>query len=92
MPAEDFAGQPVDVIGFVFRDERLAADQVHGERASSSAAASPTPTSRAWSCQWPETAALTADAMGAACSGVLAAGEFNERTLPVVVADADHPG
>jgi uncharacterized repeat protein (TIGR03943 family) len=26
-PAEDFAGQPVDVIGFVFRDERFAEDQ-----------------------------------------------------------------
>lgn len=88
-PAEDFAGQPVDVVGFVFRDERFAADQFMVTRFVVSCCVADANVA-GMVVQWPETAALTAD-QWVRVRGVLAPGQLGERTLPVVVADAITP-
>ena len=88
-PAQEYAGQPVDVIGFVYHDERLAADEVLISRFIVSCCVADA-NAVTMVARWPEAAALENDAW-VQVQGILAPGEFNGAPLPVVVAQSITP-
>ena len=88
-PAEDFAGQPVDVVGFVFRDERFAADQFMVTRFVVSCCVADANVA-GMVVEAPETATL-ADDQWVRVRGVLAPGQLGERVLPVIAAESITP-
>ena len=88
-PAEDFAGQPVDVIGFVFRDERFAANQFMVTRFVVSCCVADANVA-GMVVESSETATL-ADDQWVRVRGVLASGELGERALPVIAAESIAP-
>jgi len=88
-PAEDFAGQPVDVIGFVFRDERFGANQFMVTRFVVSCCVADANVA-GMVVETPDAAALAAD-QWVQVRGVLAPGQLGERSLPVVVAASITP-
>ncbi|MFO7634700.1 MAG: TIGR03943 family protein [Caldilinea sp.] len=83
-PAQEFAGQPVDVIGFIYHDERLADDQVLVNRfVVSCCVADASVVSMV--VHSPDAVALPSDTW-VQVRGILQPGEFNGRPLPVVSA------
>lgn len=88
-PAEDFAGQPVDVVGFVFRDERFDANQFMVTRFVVSCCVADANVA-GMVVEAPDAATLAAD-QWVQVRGVLAPGQLGERALPVVVAASITP-
>jgi putative membrane protein len=83
-PAQEFAGQPVDVVGFIYHDERLGENEVLVNRfVVSCCVADASVVSMV--VRWPDAASLPDDAW-VQVKGVLQPGEFNGRALPIVVA------
>jgi putative membrane protein len=83
------AGEPVDVIGFVYRDERFGADQFFVTRFVVSCCAADAAVS-GMVVEWPAGAALETDAW-VRVTGTLAAGQLGDTTLPVVRAQSVDP-
>jgi uncharacterized repeat protein (TIGR03943 family) len=83
------AGEPVDVIGFVYRDERFGNDQFFVTRFVVSCCAADAAVSGVV-VEWPEGAALETDAW-VRVTGTLAAGQLGDTTLPVVRAQSVDP-
>lgn len=88
-PAADFAGEPVDVVGFVFRDERFADDQFMVTRFVVSCCVADANVA-GMVVRSPEAASLTAD-QWVRVRGVLEPGSLGEHTLPVIAAAAVTP-
>ncbi|HHY54914.1 MAG TPA: TIGR03943 family protein [Chloroflexi bacterium] len=87
--AQEFAGQPVDVIGFVYHDERLADDQVLISRFIVSCCVADANVVT-MVVRWPDAATLENDAW-VRVQGVLEPGAFNGAPLPVVAAQSITP-
>ena len=87
--AQEFAGQPVDVIGFVYHDERLADDEVLISRFIVSCCVADANVVT-MVVRWPAAATLENDAW-VQVQGVLQPGEFNGAPLPVVAAQSVAP-
>lgn len=87
--AQEFAGQPVDVIGFVYHDERLADDEVLISRFIVSCCVADANVVT-MVVRWPAAATLENDAW-VQVQGVLEPGEFNGAPLPVVAAQSVTP-
>lgn len=87
--AQEFAGQPVDVIGFVYHDERLADDEVLISRFIVSCCVADANVVT-MVVRWPAAATLENDAW-VQVQGVLRPGEFNGAPLPVVAAQSVTP-
>ncbi|MCS6825811.1 MAG: TIGR03943 family protein [Caldilinea sp.] len=83
-PAQEFAGQPVDVIGFVYHDERLGENEMLVNRFVVSCCVADA-SAVSMIVRWPDAASLPNDAW-VQVKGVLQPGEFNGRALPIVVA------
>ncbi len=84
-PAQEYAGQPVDVVGFIYHDDRLGADQVLVNRfVVSCCVADASVVSMV--VHSPEAAALPNDAW-VQVQGILQPGEFDGRALPILAAD-----
>jgi uncharacterized repeat protein (TIGR03943 family) len=84
-PAQEFSGQPVDVIGFIYHDERLGADQVLVNRfVVSCCVADASVVSMV--VHSPEAAALPNDTW-VQVQGLLQPGDFADSVLPVLAAD-----
>ena len=88
-PAAEFAGQPVRVAGFVFRDDRFADDQFMVTRFVVSCCVADANVA-GMVVRWPEAAALPAD-QWVQVEGLLAAGELAGAALPVVAAQQITP-
>lgn len=88
-PARAFAGQPADVVGFVYHDERLAEDQVLINRFIVSCCVADANVVTLV-VRWPEAAALENDAW-VQVQGILQPGEFAGETLPVLAAQRVTP-
>lgn len=88
-PAAQFAGQPVGVSGFVFRDERFADDQFMVTRFVVSCCVADANVA-GMVVRWPDAAALPAD-QWVQVEGLLAAGELAGDALPVVAAQQVTP-
>lgn len=88
-PAEDFAGEPVDVVGFVFRDERFAADQFMVTRFVVSCCVADANVA-GMVVRTAATSTLTAD-QWVRVRGVLEPGRLGDRTLPVIAAESISP-
>lgn len=86
---QEFAGQPVDVIGFVYHDERLADDEVLVSRFIVSCCVADANVVT-MVVRWPDAATLEDDAW-VQVQGVLQPGEFNGAPLPVVAAQSITP-
>lgn len=84
--AQEFAGQPVDVIGFVYHDERLADDEVLISRFIVSCCVADANVVT-MVVRWPAAATLENDAW-VQVQGVLQPGDFNGAPLPVVAAQS----
>lgn len=82
--AQEFAGQPVDVIGFVYHDERLADDEVLISRFIVSCCVADANVVT-MVVRWPAAATLENDAW-VQVQGVLQPGAFNGAPLPVIAA------
>ncbi|MCX6041541.1 MAG: TIGR03943 family protein [Caldilinea sp.] len=83
-PAQEFAGQPVDVVGFVYHDPRLPEGKLLVNRFTvSCCVADASPVSLV--VQWADAATLANDSW-VQVQGVLQPGAFNGRPLPIVMA------
>jgi uncharacterized repeat protein (TIGR03943 family) len=83
-PAAEFAGQPVAVSGFVFRDDRFADDQFMVTRFVVSCCVADANVA-GMVVRWPDAATLPAD-QWVQVEGLLAAGELAGDALPVIAA------
>ncbi|GIK72467.1 MAG: hypothetical protein BroJett021_14550 [Chloroflexota bacterium] len=84
-PARDYAGQPVDVIGFIYHDDRLAENEVLVNRFVVSCCVADA-SAVSMVVRSPDAAALPNDTW-VQVQGVLQPGEWNGKSLPVIVAD-----
>ena len=87
--AATFAGQPAKVTGFVFRDDRFAADQFMVTRFVVSCCVADANVA-GMVVRWPEASGLLAD-QWVEVSGVLEAGKLGSQTLPVLAAQQVKP-
>ncbi len=88
-PVREYVGQPVDVIGFIYHDDRLGEDEVLINRfVVSCGVADASPVSMV--VRSPAAAALPNDAW-VRVQGVLQPGEWNGRALPVIAAQRVTP-
>lgn len=83
-PAQEFAGQPVDVVGFIYHDERLGDNEVLVNRFVVSCCVADAGVV-SMIVRWPDAASLPDDTW-VQVKGVLQPGEFNGRAVPIVVA------
>jgi uncharacterized repeat protein (TIGR03943 family) len=83
-PAAEFAGQPVAVSGFVFRDDRFADDQFMVTRFVVSCCVADANVA-GMVVRWPEATTLPTD-QWVQVEGILAAGDLAGDTLPVITA------
>jgi uncharacterized repeat protein (TIGR03943 family) len=81
-----FAGQPADVIGFVFHDSRLGPEQFFAGRFAVSCCVADA-AGIAVIVEWPEAARLT-DNSWVRVQGPVAVGQLNGRPVPLIVAEA----
>jgi len=88
-PVQEYAGQPVDVIGFIYHDDRLAENEVLVNRFVVSCCVADA-SAVSMVVRSPEAAALPNDTW-VQVQGILQAGEFNGRPLPVVAAQRVMP-
>jgi uncharacterized repeat protein (TIGR03943 family) len=84
--AQEFAGQPVSVIGFVYHDDRLADDEVFISRFIVSCCVADANVVT-MVVRWPAAATLENDTW-VQVQGVLQPGDFNGVPLPVVAAQS----
>lgn len=87
--AQEFAGQPVDVVGFVYHDTRLADDEVLVSRFIVSCCVADA-TVVTMVVRWPDAATLENDAW-VQVQGALEPGAFNGAPLPVIAAQSVKP-
>ncbi len=85
-PARDFAGQPVKVVGFVFRDKRFGAEQFMVARYVVSCCVADA-NMAGMVVRWPKAAALPAD-QWVEVHGVLEPGKLGSEQLPVLAAQS----
>lgn len=85
-PDQAFAGQPANVVGFVFRDERFARDQFMVTRFVVSCCVADANVA-GMVVQWPAAAELPAD-QWVTVSGVLQAGTLGNESVPVLAAQS----
>jgi uncharacterized repeat protein (TIGR03943 family) len=88
-PAREYAGQPVDVIGFIYHDDRLAENEVLVNRFVVSCCVADA-SAVSMVVRSPDAAALPNDAW-VRVEGVLQPGEFNGKSLPILIAQRVTP-
>jgi uncharacterized repeat protein (TIGR03943 family) len=88
-PGEEFAGQSVDVIGFVYRDDRFGADEFFVTRFMVSCCVADAAVA-GLVVRWPDAATLPAD-QWVQVQGVFEAGQFAGQPSPVLAARSLRP-
>ncbi len=88
-PVQEYTGQPVDVIGFVYHDERLADDEVLISRFIVSCCVADANVA-GMIVRWPGAAELAAD-QWVEVSGMLEPGQFDGQKVPTLAAQSVTP-